>query len=480
MNKLNVDVAVIGAGTAGLSAYRAAKAQGAHTVLIEGGPYGTTCARVGCMPSKLLIAASEAAHMLKAASGFGVHAGETRIDGPAVMARVRRERDRFVGFVLEGVEHIPAADKLRGHARFTGAHTLEVDDHTTIEAARVVIATGSTPARLPQLKDAGPGIVTSDDVFYWEDLPASVAVIGTGVIGLELGQALARLGVRVALFARGGSVAHLTDPEVLHVAGRVLAEELDLRFQTEVVRARREGIEVALTTRDALGKETTERFQYVLVATGRTPNVDALGLEHTGLDLAPNGIPLFDPLTMQCGTSHIFIAGDANSERPLLPEAADHGKIAGDNAGRYPDVRPGLRRAPLAIAFTEPNIATLGASWRALSAPGKPKFAIGQVSFENQGRSRVVLQNKGMLRVYGEYGTGRFLGAEMIAPRAEHLAHTLAWACQARMTVDCMLEMPFYHPVIEEGVRTALRDLAAHLSTATAHETSAADSEPGT
>jgi hypothetical protein len=171
-------------------------------------------------------------------------------------------------------------------------------------------------------------------------------------------------------------------------------------------------------------------------------------------------VPTFDSRTMQCGTSHIFIAGDANNERPVLPEAADHGKIAGDNAGRFPDIRPGLRRAPLTAAFTEPNIVTLGASYKALCAPGKPKFAIGQVSFENQGRSRVMLQNKGMLRVYGEYGTGRFLGAEMIAPRGEHIGHLLAWAVQSRMTVEQMLEMPFYHPVIEEGVRTALRDLA--------------------
>jgi dihydrolipoamide dehydrogenase len=480
MKKLNVDVAVIGAGTAGLSAYRASKAQGARTVMIEGGPYGTTCARVGCMPSKLLIAASEAAHMLDAASGFGVHAGEKRIDGRAVMDRVRRERDRFVGFVLDSVDHIPPEDKLRGHARFTGPHTLVVDEHTEVEAARVVIATGSTPTSLPQLEGVGPGIVTSDDVFYWDDLPRSVAVIGTGVIGLELGQALARLGVRVAVLARGGSVAQLTDPEVLHVARKALGGELDLRFQTEVVGARQDGDEVALTWRDALGKEATERFQYVLVAAGRVPNVHGIGIEHARVERGANGVPLFDSRTMQCGTSHIFLAGDANNERPVLPEAADHGKIAGDNAGRFPDVRPGLRRAPLTIAFTEPNIATLGASYRTLCAEGMPKFAVGMVSFENQGRSRVMLQNQGLLRVYGEYGSGRFLGAEMIAPRGENLAHLLAWACQARMTVGRMLEMPFYHPVIEEGVRTALRDLASNLAKGGGHETSAADSEPGT
>lgn len=106
MNTIEVDVAVIGAGTAGLSAYRAAVARGKHAVLIEGGPYGTTCARVGCMPSKLLIVASDAAHHMQAAPSFGVHPGAVRIDGKAVMARVRSERDRFVGFVLDSVDSI--------------------------------------------------------------------------------------------------------------------------------------------------------------------------------------------------------------------------------------------------------------------------------------------------------------------------------------------------------------------------------------
>ena len=479
MKKLDVDVAIIGTGTAGMTAYRAAKAQGARTVVIESGVYGTTCARVGCMPSKLLIAAAESAHAMQHSAPFGVHAGEVRIDGPAVMERVRRERDRFVGFVLESVESFDDADKLRGHARFTSPHTLVVDDHTEVNAARVVIATGSTPLRLPALENVGPGIVTSDDVFYWDDLPKSVAVIGTGVIGLELGQALSRLGVRVKLFARGGSIAHISDPEVLRAAGRVLNEELDIQFQSKVIGAVQEGGEVALTVADALGQEQTERFQYVLMAAGRTPNVHDIGLEHTGLERGEDGIPLFDARTMQCGNSHIFIAGDANNERPLLHDAADHGKIAGDNAGRYPDVRPGLRRTPIAVAFTEPNIATLGASYKALVEGGKRKFAVGSVSFANQGRSRVMLQNKGMLRVYAEFGSRRFLGAEMIAPRAEHLAHTLSWAVQMRMTVDQMLEMPFYHPVIEEGVRTALRDLAQCLTKGES-DVDAADTEPGT
>src|SRR5258705_12577804 len=136
METRKVDVAVIGAGTAGLAAYRAAKAAGATTLLIEGGPYGTTCARVGCMPSKLLIAAAEAAHAVERAAGFGVHA-EARIDGREVMDRVRRERDRFVGFVIQGVEGIPAADRLRGQAKFFSPNALDVGG-VRVEARSVV------------------------------------------------------------------------------------------------------------------------------------------------------------------------------------------------------------------------------------------------------------------------------------------------------------------------------------------------------
>src|SRR5438552_533944 len=194
-----VDVAVIGAGTAGLAAYRAARAAGASAVIIEAGAYGTTCARVGCMPSKLLIAAAEAAHAIDRAPGFGVHVdGATRIDGREVMDRVRRERDRFVGFVVDGVQAIPESDRIRGHAKFVDANTLEVDGKR-IEARSIVIATGSRPTIPPMLKDLGDRLIVNDDVFDWQDLPRSVAVFGPGVIGLEIGQALARLGVRVVV-----------------------------------------------------------------------------------------------------------------------------------------------------------------------------------------------------------------------------------------------------------------------------------------
>jgi len=462
METIQCDVAVIGAGTAGLSAYRAARNAGKHAVLIEDGPHGTTCARVGCMPSKLLIAAAEAAHAVREAPGFGVQPGGLKVDGKAVMQRVRSERDRFVGFVLENVAAMPAEDKLHGRARFTAPNRLQIGANLEVAAKAVVIATGSRPDIPSEWAAAGPRVINSDAVFEWTDLPRSVAVIGAGVIGLELGQALHRLGVRVAIIARSSSVAQLKDPQVLASASQALGEELDLRFRTEVAGIVRAGDGLELRTRNTEGEERVEHFDYVLVTTGRTPNVSGLGLDHTGLALDKSGVPKFDRHTMQCGDSCIFIAGDASAEIPLLPEAADQGKIAGANAASYPEVKPGLRRTPLAITFSEPQIATVGKGYKELSN-GREHFAIGAVSFDDQGRSRVMRQNKGMLRVYAEYGSGRFLGAEMVGPRAEHIGHLLAWAHQAALTVDQMLDMPFYHPVVEEGLRTALRDLSKEL-----------------
>ncbi|MDX9741689.1 MAG: dihydrolipoyl dehydrogenase [Gammaproteobacteria bacterium] len=460
MKRIEVDVAVIGAGTAGLAAYRAAAAAGRRAVIIEGGPGGTTCARVGCMPSKLLIAAAEAAHGASRWPEFGLRLeGALRVDGRAVMERVRRERDRFVGFVREGVERIPEEDRIHGYARFEDDRTLSVGE-LRIRFGRAVIATGSSPAVPAMLREAGERLLVNDDVFEWKDLPRSVAVFGPGVIGLELGQALHRLGVRVIMFGRDGLQGPFSDPTLRDYAIRHFRDEFEFypHAHVQVVSELPDG--VAIMHRDEEGLERREVVDYVIAATGRKPNVDWLGLERTSLQRDERGVPLFDRHTMQCGNSPIFIAGDADNDVPLLHEAADEGRIAGRNAALWPDVEPGLRRAPLAIAFCEPQIVIVGAKFADL-APGA--FVTGAASFENQGRSRVMLRNKGMMHVFAATDSGRLLGAEIFGPDAEHLGHLLAWALQAGFTVERTLEMPFYHPVVEEGLRTALRAADAAL-----------------
>lgn len=462
MENRTVDVAIIGTGTAGMAAYRTALHHTDSVALIERGHYGTTCARVGCMPSKLLIAAAEAAHSVREAHQFGVEAELLRVDGVAVMDRVRRERDRFVGHVTGAVNAWAADHRVLGDARFLDDHRIQVGEDLILTADRIVIATGSRPSFPPQwTENFGDRLIINDDVFEWTDLPQSVAVVGAGVIGLELAQALSRLGVRVRLFGRAGQVGPLTDPDLKRAAAAIFAAEYPFEANATIDRITRDGDEIVVEWTGSQGAQT-ERFDYLLAATGRRPNTDRLGLENTMLPLDALGTPLYDRTTGQIGGSHVFIAGDAANDLPLLHEAADEGKIAGDNAGRFPDVRVRPRRALLSVVFTDPQIALVGATHAALTAADAP-FASGAVSFDDQGRSRVIGKGRGLLHVYGERGTGRFLGAEMVGPAAEHLAHLLAWALHSGQTVQAMLDSPFYHPVIEEGVRTALRQLARAL-----------------
>lgn len=475
MKQLQADVVVIGGGTAGMGAFRNARLHTDNVYLIEGHAFGTTCARVGCMPSKLLIAAAEARHHALHTDPFGIHLDKNSItvNGAEVMNRVKSERDRFVGFVVSDVEEWPADKRIMGNARFIDEHTVQIDDHTQIKADRIVIATGSRPVIQPQWEALGDKLIINDDVFSWDTLPESVAVFGPGVIGLELGQALHRLGVKTEIFGVGGSLGGITDPVVLAEAKAIFSEELPLHLDVDPakteVKLNQEGkVEVHWVCGGERGVYTAD---YLLAAIGRRPNVDKIGLENLNIELDERGVPKAHPLTMQTSIPHIFIAGDASNQLPLLHEASDQGKIAGDNAGLYPNIANGLRRSPLGVVFTNPQIAIVGLRYaRVLERYKNPEcVVIGEVSFRNQGRSRVMLVNKGHMRVYAEQGTGLFIGAEIVGPAAEHLAHLLAWAHQQKMTVPQMLDMPFYHPVIEEGLRTALRDVNSKLKLGEVH-----------
>ena len=304
-----------------------------------------------------------------------------------------------------------------------------------------------------------------------------MAVFGGGVLGLELAQALHRLGVRVRLFGKGGGVGPLSDPAVRDAAAAAIGADLPFDPDADVQGITREGDTVVVRFRE--GDATREeRFDWLLAATGRAPALDGLNLAASGLTLDERGAPEVDPLTMQAEGGHIFFAGDVAARIPVLHEAADDGRIAGDNAGRFPQVQTHRRRTPLGIVFTDPNIATVGESFAELS-DRSCDFAAGEVDFADQGRARVLRQNRGLLRVYGDRATGRLLGAEMVAPRGEHLAHLLAWAVQAGMDVQAALQMPFYHPVIEEGLRTALRDLSVNLGRRTENSPRSIDCGPG-
>lgn len=442
---LTCDVAIIGAGTAGLAAERAARGAGARTLLIDDGFGGTLCARTGCMPSKLLIAAARAHADLDKARLMGIDIPPARIDGRRVMARVQQERDRFVAGVHDSLDKVPPQSRIDARARFVAPDRLELDDGRRVAAKAVVIATGSFPVIPEPYRHLGPRVLTNESLFELPDLPRSLAVVGAGPLGAELAQAMARLGVAVSLFDEGHRLAGIRCDRVHDAFRAIYARDVSLHLGCSPRPiATQNGIRL-------IWDDGQQDFDHVLVATGRAPALDGLDLRKAGLMPDENGVPEFDRETMRCGTSAIFIAGDADADAPVLHEASLDGAIAGRNAARHPQVERTPRPPLFTITFTDPPIAALG-------APPRECTLNAHADYSDQGRARIEAEAHGLLRL-GADAEGRLAGADLAVPGGDHIAHLLVWAIANGATAKDILTLPFYHPTVEEGLKPPLRAL---------------------
>lgn len=452
-----VDVAILGAGSAGLFALSQVKRETDNYVLINGGELGTTCARVGCMPSKVLIQVAEDFHRKSIFEREGIDgAEELTVDVPASMEHVQDLRDMFVDRTLGVTDDLDESHLIDGYAKFVANDTVEVNGEQ-IRAKSIVIATGSTPIVPAAWQSFSDDVITTDEFFELEDLPESMAVIGLGSIGLEIGQSLHRLGVSVTAVDQLETIAKLEDDKVNEVAIATVGREFPLWLgEAAALQKVDGGIQVSAGEKVAVVSK-------VLASLGRHPNLANLNIEVTDIELDDKGIPLYDPMTMQLGSLPIYIAGDVNMDRPLLHEAGHEGRVAGYNASRH--VVAGVvekfkRKVALGITFCDPNIATAGAQ---LSELNENEIAIGEIQFAPVGRALIMGKNRGLLRLYVQKSDGLLLGACMCCVRAENLAHLIAWSIQNGMTVFDMLKMPFYHPVIEEALQAALYGVLSEL-----------------
>ena len=467
-----VSVAVIGAGTAGQNAFRQARRIKDDVLIVNDGFWTTTCIAVGCMPSKLLIAAADRAYDTNHSSEFGVHAS-AQINGKQVMERVRAERSHFASYIEEQVDSWPEDNKIAGRARINKQGLIEVNDEL-IEAEQIIVATGSSTF-IPEgwTDKLGKTLLTSDTVFELSDLPKSMAVVGAGAIGLELAQAFTRLGVDVTLFNQVKRVAGLKDDDINNKAIDCLSRELTMHLGSKIINVGSEAVDsqenednsssvaAFIDYEDSAGAAQQWQGEYVLVATGRRNNIEELGVENLGVELDEKNRPKqLDKKTGKIGDLDVYIVGDANANIPLLHVASDEGFSAGsmvcDNK-KDAYIRPPA--TPFSIVFCSPQIVNVGMSLPEIQEDSELEHVIGKVSFDNQGRSRVMGVNCGLLHIYGCKKTDRILGASMVAPDAEYIGHILAMAITNNLSIKDMLDTPFYHPTILEGLRTALRDV---------------------
>ncbi len=461
MSAEKLDVAIVGAGTAGLSA-RAEVARVTDSYLMfDPGPYGTICARSACMPSKALLQSAHDFHRRHAFEELGIlGGGGLEVDTARVLAETRRLRDSLVDGVMRSMESWRETHLVPQAPVFEPKGILRAGKDQFRPRA-TVIATGSQPVIPEGWRDRlGERLVTSDDIFELRELPRRMAVIGLGPVGLELGQALARLGVEVTGFDPETTIGGLTDPELLQHLRRSLAAEMTIvEGIAEPVVRDRGAIHMRWDSGDT-------EVDMVLVATGRAPNITGLGLETWGVTPDEDGRPALPAGQLNLSGTRIYFAGDAGQGPALLHEASDEGRLAGFFAARNEDARFD-RRTPLRMVFCEPQIALAGASWDELQDHAA-EIAFGEASFDTAGRTRLQRAPGGALRIYAEKATARILGAAIVAPEAEHLAHLLAYAIERKDDLRALLRMPAYHPTHEEvlrrGVRAALKNCSVNAT----------------
>jgi pyruvate/2-oxoglutarate dehydrogenase complex dihydrolipoamide dehydrogenase (E3) component len=442
------DLCVIGAGSAGLSAAAAAASLGASVILIERARMGGDCLNVGCVPSKALIAAARRAHDAASSSPLGVSAGAVSIDFPAVMAHVRRTIAAIAPTDSEARYAAMGVRVIRASARFVDARTVEAGG-LTIRARRFILATGSKPTIPPIPGLGGVAYLTNETIFDLDALPQRLLVLGAGSIGLELAQAFRRLGSEVTVVDAGEPLAR-EDPELVALVLDSLAADgvvLHTRTRTASVTAR--GADIILTVDHGAGSREIAG-SHLLVATGRTPALDGIGLDAAQVERDQDG-GLRLSKALRTTNRRIYAAGDA--------AGGGFTHVAGHQAGLV--VRSTLFGLPAAFApadmprvtFTDPELAAVGLSEEE-ARQKHGRACVYRWPFHENDRARAEGRTAGHLKVVADRN-GRTLGAAIVGAGAGEAIHLWAAAVQQRWTLTKMASLTLPYPTLGEVSRRA-------------------------
>lgn len=447
------DVAVIGGGAAGLTAAGMAASLGARTALISDEPLGGDCTWTGCVPSKALLHAAHLATAARRAGRIGIDA-EVHVDFSRVMERVRERRQHVYEEagrpeIFEGF----GAEVLKAHARFIDPHTLELDGDgpTRLTARYFLIATGGRPA-LPPIDGLQDGAyLTNRNLFEIETLPDRIAVIGGGPVGVEMGQALRRLGAAVTLVNSGEQILGRDDPHHAQIVADALRDDgIELHLSSRVTRVWHNGDEKTLTIADVAG-EMNVTVDAILVATGREPNVENLGLAAAGVDTHDPGIRVDD----RCRTSrrHIYAAGDCTGEYQLTHMSEHMARTAITNMLLRVPAKIDRARVPW-VTFTDPELGHVGRSEAELQAAGTD-YEVYRFPFDKLDRAMSESETTGEVKIFATRWRGKILGASAIGARAGELISMIGVAMKAGAPLRTIADTIFPYPVYAHAVRRA-------------------------
>lgn len=446
MQRKQHDLVVVGAGSGGFAAARTARDLDADVALVDHGPLGGLCILRGCMPSKTLIASSDAIHDMREAAELGIHAGSISIDFPHIMRRKRELIKGFADYRIEGIEKFPLYE---GRARFVSPRELQVGDDLVLEADRFIIATGSVVApasAVHGLQEAG--YIDSDGALELTELPKSLIVLGGGYIGCELGQFFSRMGVKTSIVLRSPHLLSGEDHDIGEALTQYYIDEgIDVHTRTQVVRvSKRGGKKIVHVVRE--GVEAELEADELLYCLGRVPNVAGLGCENIGVECHPiTGIPTDE--TMRSTNPNVYAIGDVAAKHMLVHVAIYEGEVAARNALTGADEKAVYDLVKTHTVFSDPQVAVVGETERALQAKGVA-YVKGTYDFAEHGKAMCLNKTKGFVKMMASADDGKIVGAAILGAHGSDLIHEVIVAMYYGATVKQFMTIPHLHPTLAE------------------------------
>jgi dihydrolipoamide dehydrogenase len=453
-------ILVLGGGPAGYVAAGRAAQLGAEVTVVEAREIGGTCLNRGCIPTKAMVAGAERLHEAQRSAEYGVLVGDVSLDFAAFMAR----KEAATVQLRDGVAHLLKARKVQvvaGHGTLAGPGRIRLapgavlpdgsvlEEGGELEGDAVILASGSKPVRMGLFDWSDTRIMTSDELLRIEAVPASLAIVGGGVIGCEFASVFNRLGTAVTVIEMLPQLLPGEDQRV----GRSLQQALKksgiaVHLKTAVESA--QGAATGVTLRLAGGAEVTA--ERVLVAVGRRPVSDGLGYEEAGVEIGPGGFVVTDD-TCRTTVDGVFAAGDVAGP-PLLAHWAYHqGAIAAENAVTGSRTSVDRSLVPNCV-FSSPEVASCGLTEDKAKA-GQVEHEVAHVRFNGNSKAVCDGDNDGFVRVVCEPGGGKVLGASLIGPHVTELVHELALAVHSGLTLEDVAATIHAHPTLSEAIGEA-------------------------
>ena len=466
--KPEFDVAIIGGGSAGFAAARTASGLGAKVVVIEGGQeIGGLCILRGCMPSKTLLESAHRWHEIQRAREFCLIVKPVKVDMKCIQARKQHLIGGFAAYRRKQLRN-GKFSLVRGLASFLDPQTLLVTrgkKQELVTASAFIISTGSVITRVPVPGLWETGCLTSDTALETDKIPKRLAVLGGGIIAVELGQFFARVGSKTTILQRSDKIVRNYSPDVSRELERAFtAEKIDVRTGVKLIEVRKTNKGKKILFQRGRKREEIV-VDEILYAMGRAPALDGLHLDKAEISLKDGNLQVNDRLATSA--PHIFAAGDSVGPHEVVHIAIEQGEMAARNAvdhvrGDHKIPEKADYRLKALVTFTDPEIASVGLTEQEAKAKGIDYIA-ASYPFNDHGKAMIGGHEFGFVKLIAEKTRGEILGAEIIGPHASDLIHELIAVMYYRGTAQQLATMPHYHPTLAEIVTYPAEEIADML-----------------